>query len=47
MARLEVVSPHVVGEFALLTPEHSRTQTLEWRAPLFGGPRIESEMSRR
>src|SRR5258708_3127885 len=26
---IEVVSPHVVGEFALLTPEHSRTQTLE------------------
>jgi CRP/FNR family transcriptional regulator, cyclic AMP receptor protein len=26
---IEIVSPHVVGEFALLTPEHSRTQTLE------------------
>jgi CRP/FNR family transcriptional regulator, cyclic AMP receptor protein len=26
---IEIVSRHVVGEFALLTPEHSRTQTLE------------------
>ena len=26
---IEIVSGHVVGEFALLTPEHSRTQTLE------------------
>src|SRR5258708_37634445 len=26
---IEFVSPYVVGEFALLTPEHSRTQTLE------------------